>query len=199
PFPVPRSPFPVPRSPFPAPTLEFFHQSVRQLPVRVAFSTGHNQREDIPITSLYRFLPSVLLGILAGVSLATQATINTRLGAALGSPSWAAFVSYLGGTIVMAVVLVVSRQAIPATGSSGFPSWWMWLGGLLGTIYVISTIVLVPRLGAGTVLAFLVLGQMLGALVIDHFGLLGVAVHRADAFRMLGVLFLVVGALLVRR
>ena len=46
-----------------------------------------------------RFLPLALLAVAAGVSFVVQASVNAKLRADLGSPSWAAFWSYLGGTL----------------------------------------------------------------------------------------------------
>jgi transporter family-2 protein len=145
------------------------------------------------------FLALALLAVLAGVSFVTQATMNSALRSALGSPAWAAFVSYLGGTLTMAVVLLLSRQPLPLAAALARSAWWTWLGGLLGTVYVVITIVLLPRLGAGVVVGFLVLGQMLGSLVFDQYGWLGLAPHRADPTRVAGAIFLVLGAILVRR
>lgn len=146
-----------------------------------------------------RFLALALLAVLAGVSFVTQATMNSALRAGLGSPSWAAFVSYLGGTLTMALALLLSRQPIPPASTMANSAWWTWLGGLLGAVYVVITIVLLPRLGAGTVVGFIVLGQMLGSLVFDQYGWLGLAPHRADLGRVAGAILLVLGAILVRR
>ena len=145
------------------------------------------------------FLALALLAVLAGVSFVTQATINSALRSSLGSPSWAAFVSYLGGTLTMAVVLLLSRQPLPLAAAVASSAWWTWLGGLLGAVYVVITIVLLPRLGAGVVVGFLVLGQMLGSLVFDQYGWFGLAPHRADPARVAGAIFLILGAILVRR
>jgi transporter family-2 protein len=55
-----------------------------------------------------------------------------------------------------------------------------------------------PRLGAATVLALIVVGQMLGALAFDHFGLLGLPQHPASLARLAGAAFLLFGVVLVR-
>ena len=122
----------------------------------------------------------------------------------MSSPSAAAFVSYLGGTIVMGLVLALGRRVGLPPGQlteavvSGVP-WWAWSGGLLGSIYVVISVLLVPRLGTATVLSLFVLGQMVASVAFDHFGLFGLAQRSADLGRVLGAGLLVAGVLLMRR
>jgi transporter family-2 protein len=56
----------------------------------------------------------------------------------------------------------------------------------------------VPRLGAATVLALIVVGQMLGSLAFDQFSLLGLQQHPANLTRLAGPVFLILGVVLVR-
>jgi bacterial/archaeal transporter family-2 protein len=154
--------------------------------------------------SFLLFVRLALLGIAAGVSFAAQAAVNANLKTGLGSASAAAFVSYLGGTIVMAVVLAANQRVGPGPAPlttallSRIP-WWAWCGGLLGSIYVMISIVLLPRLGAATVLSLFVLGQMLASVAFDHFGLFGLTPRAADPARAFGAVLLVIGVLLMRR
>jgi transporter family-2 protein len=78
------------------------------------------------------------------------------------------------------------------------PSWY-WVGGLLGALYIAAAVVLAPRLGATTMIASVVAGQMLASLVLDHFGWVGFAEHHATPSRLAGVILVVAGVLLVRR
>jgi transporter family-2 protein len=59
---------------------------------------------------------------------------------------------------------------------------------------------MVPRLGAATtlVLALIVVGQMLGALTFDHFGLLGLPQHGVSPVRLASAACLIIGVVLVR-
>jgi transporter family-2 protein len=75
----------------------------------------------------------------------------------------------------------------------------VWCGGLLGVLYVCAAILLLPRLGAGTMLALFVAGQMSMALLLDHFGLLGVPVHTTSPGRLVGAVLVVAGVFLLRR
>jgi transporter family-2 protein len=141
---------------------------------------------------------SYLLVITAGVSVALQQVLNARLRTGLGSPWWAGFGSYLGGMLVMLVVAVLApgpRLSLEAIGNTSWPS---WMGGLLGAFFIGICILLIPRLGAATVLALIVVGQMVCALVMDHFGLLGIPQQAASSVRLAGAAFLVLGVILIR-
>jgi uncharacterized membrane protein YdcZ (DUF606 family) len=81
----------------------------------------------------------------------------------------------------------VSRTTLPA-----------WSGGLFGSIFIITAILTVPRLGAATVLALVVVGQMIGSLTFDQFGLLGLPQQPATVVRLAGAGLLIAGVVLVR-
>ncbi|AOR70835.1 hypothetical protein BBJ41_25325 [Burkholderia stabilis] len=143
-------------------------------------------------------LLSYLLVVAAGVSVALQQVLNANLRAQLGSPWWAGSVSYLVGLIVMLAVAMLAPSprlggVLPATGS-----WFSWTGGFFGAVFVGVAVLMVPRLGAATTLALIVVGQMVGALAFDHFGLFGVRQHSAGLIRIAGAACLIVGVVLVR-
>jgi hypothetical protein len=66
-----------------------------------------------------------------------------------------------------------------------------WLGGITGSAYVVSVILVSPRLGLAATMALIIAGQTLGTMLLDHFGLLGFAVHPANSMRLLGAALLV--------
>ena len=68
----------------------------------------------------------------------------------------------------------------------------------MGAFFVISAVILAPRLGAATMVALIVAGQMTAGVLLDHFGLLGYPVHAINLWRMTGVLRMVGGVVLIR-
>lgn len=140
-----------------------------------------------------------LIAVAAGVSVAIQQVFNAELRLSIGSPLWAAFASYLVGALSIAIVLLAMREPwLSATAiQKSSPS--SWVGGLFGTIYIVISILLLPRLGAVTLIALLVTGQMIGSIVFDHFGLFGLAQQRADIPRLAGALLMIAGVALIRR
>jgi bacterial/archaeal transporter family-2 protein len=145
---------------------------------------------------MFALLP--LLALLAGASAVTQATVNAKLRFHLASWSWAAFTSYAVGTVAMLIVIFVQRAPRPSFTIAAAVPWWAWTGGCLGVIYIVLSIILLHRLGASRVVAFVVAGQMLGALAFDQFGLMGLERLPATPLRLTGALLLVGGVVLMR-
>ena len=134
----------------------------------------------------------------AGISFVFQQAVNSNLRVEIGSPWWAGFVSYLGGTLAMLAMIVAMREPWLTGSTVARTSWMSWTGGIFGAIYIAVSILLLPRLGAAMVVALIVVGQMIGALVFDHFGLLGVPEMPASPVRIAGAIFLVAGVVLIR-
>ena len=140
----------------------------------------------------------VLFAALVGLVLPLQAGINSQLRTHVGHPLWAAVVSFSVGTLVLATVLAVTRVGWPAAGWVGRVPWWQWTGGLLGAMFVTSAVVLAPRLGAATLVAAVVAGQMVGSLVLDHYGIVGYPQHSMSVASVLGAALVVAGVALIQ-
>jgi transporter family-2 protein len=138
-----------------------------------------------------------LLAFAAGVVLIVQVGVNTTLRGALGAPVVAALISFLVGSVALAAFLILNRTTWPARAQWTAIPWWAWFGGILGAFCVVSTIMAGPRLGAAALLALIVFGQLVTALLVDHFGWLGFPQHSVTALRLLGALLLFGGMLLI--
>jgi bacterial/archaeal transporter family-2 protein len=143
-------------------------------------------------------IPYIVLAIAAGFCLPTQAGINSRLNIWAQSPVLAAAISFGVGTAALIVYAIILRVPLPAISSARQYPWWIWSGGFLGAFLVAATIVLAPRLGAASMIALVVSGQMLASVVLDHYGLIGYTVHPINAWRICGMLLLVGGVVLIR-
>ena len=141
----------------------------------------------------------VILAVLGGALLPVQAVLNARLGAGLSNPLLAALVSFVVGSLVLALLALLTRAHWPAAGRLAAVPPLAWLGGLLGAVYVPAALLLAPRLGTTVLFGAVIVGQLLISLVLDHFGLLGLAVHKASWPRLLGVLLVLGGVWLFRR
>jgi bacterial/archaeal transporter family-2 protein len=141
----------------------------------------------------------IVVAVIVGVILPVQAGVNAQLRSALGHPLAAALVSFTVGTVGLGVLALALRTPVPFAAALGRSPWWHWVGGLLGAIYVAGTIVLAPRLGAATLIAAVVAGQMLASLVLDQYGWVGFAAHPVTLARALGAALVVTGVILVQR
>ncbi len=140
----------------------------------------------------------LILVVLAGGLVAVQAAVNARLGRDVGSPLIAALISFLVGTLVLLLAVWAIRAPIPVASTIARIPWWGWLGGVFGAFFVSLVIQAVPRLGVAVTLSGVVAGQLAIATLLDHFGWLGVPVHRISLIRVAGILLLLAGVALTR-
>ncbi len=140
--------------------------------------------------------PLLLAGLLAGALMPLQAGINARLRLTLGSPLQAAFISFVVGTAALGLIVLLFPSRLPKDILAQTP-WWAWTGGIFGVVFISTSMVLAPRVGALVLVSLLVTGQLLAALILDHFGLLAFSKVPITAVRVLGVGFLLLGVLLV--
>jgi transporter family-2 protein len=145
-----------------------------------------------------RFLPYVL-GIVAGFGLSVQVGMNSQLRRTLHNANSAALVSFLVGTLGLIALLLVTRAEVPSRDTLATVPLWAWFGGLLGAFYVASSTVVASQVGTTSLLALALLGQLATALVIDHFGWLGLPEHPITLIRLAGVGLLGAGVWLITR
>lgn len=140
-----------------------------------------------------------LFGIAAGACIAFQAPINAQLGRGLGLPVAAAMISFLAGAIVLGIITFVFTRVEGTVLDWRAPAPWLYVaGGCLGGFYVTAAVLLTPRIGATALMAFAIAGQLCAGLLIDRFGLLGVAVREISVGRLAGAMLLCVGVLMIR-
>lgn len=141
---------------------------------------------------------SCLLVVIAGASVALQQILNANLRAHLGSPWWAGSASYLVGLFAMLAVAFLAPGPRFAEAFTGTAPWVSWTGGLFGAIFVGIAILMVPKLGAATTVALIVVGQMIASLAFDHLGILGIQQQSVSLIRVAGAGCLILGAILIR-
>jgi transporter family-2 protein len=99
----------------------------------------------------------------------------------------------------MALLALALRDPIPSLATAARIPWWAWSGGLFGAIFIGLGILLVPQLGAAAFIAFLIAGQMIASVALDHFGVLGLPDRPIDLSKLLGIALLIGGVVLIRR
>ena len=140
----------------------------------------------------------LVVALVTGAAIAVQALANSRLRFALGTPVWAAIAQFIVGLAALVVIAIVTRQPSADTGGLSRMPWWGWVGGAIGALFITVSIVLTPRLGTALTLATMTAGQLLAALVLDHYGWLGAPVIRLSLPRVLGAACLLAGIALMR-
>lgn len=136
--------------------------------------------------------------VFIGVVLPIQTAVNSRLRGVLGSPLRASLGSFCVGTIALMIAVIVTGGTIGLSADViAAQPWWIWLGGVLGVIFLTGNIVLFPHLGSVQTVLMPILGQILAGDVIDSFGWFSSAAHPFTVARGVGTCIAVVGMLLV--
>jgi bacterial/archaeal transporter family-2 protein len=139
---------------------------------------------------------ALLLSAFAGMLVAMQPPINSKLGNAVGTFA-AATISFMVGTVALLVVTVLAGGT--HLGALRDVPWWYFVGGFIGAVFVASSLVTVRTLGAGGVVAATIAGQLAGSVVIDQFGLLGLEKQPLTVARVAGIVLLAAGVFLIVR
>ncbi|HTG38586.1 DMT family transporter [Sphingomonas sp.] len=139
----------------------------------------------------------ILAALLSGIGVAVQTPTNAALGRTVGSVVFAALISFSVGTIILLAAWLLADRT-PLTQLKGARP-WMLLGGAYGAFFVAAVAFAAPRLGLASMLTIVIASQLMAALAIDHFGLLGLPRTPIGVSKVLGVLLVLGGVVLVRR
>jgi bacterial/archaeal transporter family-2 protein len=148
------------------------------------------------VTNTYFY---ILIALIAGAMIPTQAAVNNKLALVVSNPVVAAFVSFVVGTLALFVYLLFSGIQVSSLAALRNAPLVAWTGGLLGAFFVASSVFLLPKLGVALTFSLIIASQMFVTLVIDHFGLLGLPVKEANMARVAGILLVVAGVIVIRK
>lgn len=140
-----------------------------------------------------------LLPVFAGVAITIQSGVNSQLRTSIQHPLMAAFISFVVGTIALAILLIFSKETIPGLSQYSSVNWYKYTGGLLGAFVVTVTLISVAQIGAGNMFVLIVAGQLVTAVLMDHFGVLGMKPNPVSMQKFFGICLLVAGAWLVNK
>lgn len=141
----------------------------------------------------------ILIVLLAGIGVPIQTASNAALGKSLGGPIHSTVAVFLVGLILVSLIFFMQKNTVPSGAAIGEAPWWGWLGGPLGVAYIFVLILVAPKIGMANAVGFVILGQILGAVVLDHFGWLNFPVHKINWQRLLGALLMIIGVFLIRK
>lgn len=140
-----------------------------------------------------------LFAFFAGALITFQTGSNTQLKKNLAQPLPALIVNYLMGVTSVIVYTLIKRVPLPSMAQAGETPWWGWIGGLFGAVYGLAAILLASQMGAATLTALVVTGQLICAVTLDHFGWLSFDVHQAGLGRIAGCMLMVAGLVLIAK
>lgn len=139
---------------------------------------------------------ALLIALISGVSMAIQGSINTRLSKVVGQ--WeAVFVVHVVGLAGVSFLLFVMNMGRGDLGRIAKGPWYTPLGGIIGVLIVWGVMASIPKLGMAAATTSIIVGQVLTALLIDHFGLFGLRAMPFTWLKGLGLVLLAAGAKLL--
>lgn len=140
------------------------------------------------------FFVYLIVALAAGVALATQSAINTQLAKAMsGEAVIATFISFAVGTLVLFFIAWVKTDLWGNLSTVPSQPWWKLIGGILGAVVVFTTVLLAPKLGITAMLFFIIVGQLITAATIDHFGFIGMPIREVNITKFIGLIIVVFG------
>ncbi len=136
-------------------------------------------------------LSYALIMLSAGIGIPILAALNAALGVRLGSPVAAAVVLFAVAFSCSAVILGIIGPA-KLIGVVEAPK-YLLLGGTLVAFYILTITWIAPKFGIGNAVFFVLLGQLISAAIIDHFGLLGALPQSISLTRAAGIAIMGLG------
>lgn len=137
-----------------------------------------------------------MIMLLAGFGIPILAALNAALGQYIGSPATAATCLFLVALICCAVVVALTgTEGIKQLASA--PK-HVFLAGVLIAFYVLTITYIAPHFGVGNAVFFVLLGQLVSAAAIDHFGLFGAQISPINLTRAAGIAVMASGVWLTQ-
>jgi transporter family-2 protein len=143
------------------------------------------------------FLPIAAMMFAAGIGIPVFAALNSALSKQLGGPVAATAVTFAVGLVI--AVAVVAVTGFPARSAFTFETPHIWFGAVFMLFYATSVAFAAPRIGLGNAIFFVLLGQIVAAAAIDHFGWLGTAQSALTPKRIIGLAVMALGLYLARK
>lgn len=142
----------------------------------------------------------MFLTLVIGGLMPAQALLNARLGKQIGGPMMGALMSFfVGGVMLLVLNMIINGQAIQQLRPLQTSPWYLWLGGVMGALFVGYITWVNQQQGVALTFALVVSGQIFASLLIDHYGLLGATIRTITWEKMAGVVLIMAGVLLIKK
>lgn len=145
------------------------------------------------MTGVFYMLAAMAIGMMVAVQPALNAILSQAVGNPFGATAISIFVAFSCAVILLAGT---ARGNFSLAGALTVP-WWVWFAGIVGVLYVASGVLIAPVTGALLYFVCIVAGQLLGAMVLDHFGAFGLQVREVSLLRIGGFALVMSGAIMV--
>lgn len=144
------------------------------------------------------FWPIAGLMFLTGIGIPILATWNAQLGQQLASPVAATAILFFVGALLMGALVACTGQW-PEAQRLTLERPWTYFAVAFMVFYALSITWAAPRIGVGNAVFFVLLGQLVAAAIIDHYGLWGAMKSAITLRRVAGIAVMALGVYLARK
>lgn len=142
----------------------------------------------------------LFLAFLAGIALATQASLNSHLGQLLSSSLLATFVAFTSSSLIMSLVLLSYVKKLPSLEVIKSVPIYLWFtGGLLSVFALVLFYYLIPKIGILPLVSLSLAGQLLFAVIVGHFGFFNFPVTTIDTSKIIGIVAMLLAIFLINK
>ncbi len=140
----------------------------------------------------------IAAALVIGASIPLQVALNSQLSGVTQNPVTSSLIAFTIGSVALLAVWLVVRPTVPSLSTLSQAPKSAWLGGLLAAGYLVSVVSVAPRLGVGLTTALILIGQLVTALTIDHFGAFGSPQQAFNWWRLGGLALMAAGVAVVK-
>jgi len=137
----------------------------------------------------------LVLAFLLGAMISVYQPMNASVSRIVGSPLLANVVFYCIALAAASLLFILFSGVKPMARLRDVPP-ALFSAGAMSAVMVLGTIILLPRLGTRRLFLLQVAGQIIGAMLIGHYGLLGLPRDPLTLRKFGGGLVLLIGAIL---
>ena len=143
-------------------------------------------------------LGAALATVAVGLALALQPAMNAEVARRIGSGVGGVIFSLAISVAVMCVWAAITRPTAQVSALTSAP-WWIWFSGAIGAVFLLTGLSATPAIGAAGFFLCLIVGQLAGSALADHFGMVGLAERPLTWRRLFGIALVATGALIAVR
>jgi bacterial/archaeal transporter family-2 protein len=140
----------------------------------------------------------VAAALAVGICISLKPAINSSMARALGNSVLATSISISITFIFALTLLLMVGKGIGDLAQIKALPWWVIIGGIAGFVFVLGGVYVAPVIGVALFFVCVVAGQLLGATVIDQFGLFGTPLKPFNTIKFIGLFMVLAGAIVVQ-
>ena len=140
-------------------------------------------------------VPFYLFTIFLGIILAVHLSMNGRVGSALANPRVANALFWCVGAATAVLIGLTGWRSGALDGIKDVHP-LLLTAGALGACLVFAIAWLLPQVGARAMFITLIAGQVLGGMILSHYGWLGSPVQKISLPNVIGAVVMILGVVL---